>query len=885
MLNQNELAEYFQRNKLSAEAIKTINHIRTSEPERRVESGSTNVACHYSSKKMKMTIQAESHTNELAALVTWDFDDATREIYDQPQKVKLTYLGKNGRRSTHLSTPDYFLLQEGFAGWVECKPEKKLQQIADSGSELFVRDHNGKWRCPSGEVYAEKLGLKFIVRSSAENNFIYVRNLEFLADYFDVRCPGPEPVVADRVIKKMSEQAWVLLKSLIDCDIDADVIYKMIADNSLYFNMTQDLLSEPERTIIFRDKQAAEAYKIHIMSSQLPAISPSRALNIAVGQSFMWDGRAWKIINVGDHDIFMEDADKAITNLGKNIIEQMVKDGLITGLPEEEYPERLIAEQLVRGASPEDYEHALYRYHCIFPENTDESVTASLRAIRKWNSLYRHSAATYGSGFLGLLPKIHNRGNRNRKIDQKVIDIMDSVIEDHYAQPGGKSQARCWGEVSLQCEELGLVAPSEKTFKSQIERYSQNEIKVVREGEKAAYSESELFWRLELTTSRHGDRPFEIAHIDHTELDIQFVGSKRGENLQKAWLTVMIDANTRMVLAWVLMFDPPSYRSCMAVIRNCVKRHGRVPKTIIVDQGSEFKSTYFDCLIARLESHKKMRPGSKPRFGSIVERFFGINNQLFIHNLRGNNLGLQKPRSLSKSHDPRKLAVWTLPEFHEAFDGFLNKVYSKCEHSALGVSPEEAMAIGMKQSGIRKHVLIPYTRDFIIMCLPSTRKGTAKVEPSRGVKIGYIYYWTPEFRDSAYAKTDVEVRYDPFNMSVALVWLKNHWADCRSELAAEFEGRTEKEINNTTQELRARMKRDGTRRGINAQIIANYLRETTSTEQGLLNQQRQLDTQAASNLQVITSYQSKQLESAADSTKQDVWQNLTIKMIGEFDNE
>lgn len=884
MLNTQQLNEYFERNKLSPIAIKTIQQIRNSEPTRRVSSGAMNVACHYASQKMGLTIQAESHRNELAALVTWEFDNHTYEMYDQPQQVKLTYKSKNGRKATHLSTPDYFLLQEWFAGWVECKTEQELQEAYDSGSERFIRDEDGKWRCPAGEEYAAKLGLQFAVRSSAENNITYVRNLEFLADYFDVKCPIPDITNKQAVLNIMSQESWRDLKSLVDSGIDADVIYKMIADQYLYFDINNDLLTEPNRTLIFRNKQAAEAYRIHIQSSRLNVTSASKSLKIVVGQSFTWDGIVWKIINVGDSSIFVEDMNKTIVSLQKDVIDQLVKDGALTGLPEDTFPEQKLANEMVRSASPKDYQHALYRYQCIFPEN-GHTVTASPRAIRKWRALYRQSAETFGSGFLGLLPKIHQRGNYQRKVSERVIAIMNAVIEEHYAQAGGKSKTSCWGEVRIVCEEQGLIAPSEKTFLAQIARFSQNNIKEAREGKKAAYSQSEFIWQLDQSTPRHGDRPFEIGHIDHTELDLQFVGSKYGENLQKAWLTVLIDAYTRMILAWVLTFDPPSYRTCMAIIRNCVKRHGRVPKYIVMDQGAEFMSTYIDCLIARLESHKKIRPASKPRFGSIIERFFGINNQIFVHNLRGNNLGLQKPRSLSKSHDPRELAVWTLPQFNDAFDGFLTNVYSKMEHTALGVSPETAMSIGLKQSGVRKHTLIPYTRDFIIMCLPTTKKGTAKVDSSRGVKIGYIYYWTPEFRNPNVSNTQVEVRYDPFNMSLAMVWLKDHWADCRSELAAVFEGRTEKEVSNATQELRARLKRSGTRRAINAQLIAAYLRDTSKTEAGLLNEQRKLDSQAASELSTLKTESFKQLGNSESTDSNDIWKNLTIKMIGEFNHD
>lgn len=287
MLSTDELIAYFERNKLSAASINVIQRIRNSDPERRVSSGANNVACHYASKKMGFTIQAESHKNELAAVVGWEFDDRTYEIYDQPQKLKFSYIGKNGRTVSYQSTPDFFLLQEGFAGWVECKPEDELQKIAETGSKLFIKDEQGKWRCPAGEAAAAEFGLKFIVRSSAENNVTFLRNLDFLADYFDESCPPISESDVDAVYQAFSEIAWSNLKSLIDTGLDVNVIYKMLADQRLYFDINTTLLAEPDRAILYRNKLAADAFKLHAASKISPVTSKSMTFEIKVGSMFM----------------------------------------------------------------------------------------------------------------------------------------------------------------------------------------------------------------------------------------------------------------------------------------------------------------------------------------------------------------------------------------------------------------------------------------------------------------------------------------------------------------------------------------------------------------------------------------------------------------------
>lgn len=883
MLDTTKLDAYCDRNGITRKARLVIDQVRASPPTRRVQSGAHNVACRFSSRKMGLVIQAESHKNELPAVIGWEHDKQTYEFYDQPPKVKLRYTGRNGKVVSHMATPDFFLLQEGFAGWVECKTEEWLQSRAAEGSTLYVRDGIGAWRCPAGEAYADSVDLGFRVRSSLATHWITIRNLDFLADYLDERCPAPSPEAIQRVRDAMCGQAWVMLKDLLGALSvnDADILYKMIADGALYARLDEDLLPEPERAYVFRDKVAADAYRLHLASQTQTTLTSLRTITVATGQSFMWDGRVWRILNVGDQDIFIEDEEHVITSVGRKVFEQIVKDGTITGIPAGAVLERDQAEAIVRRASPDDFEHAMYRYRCLFPEKSDGAPADSCdRARRKWRALYKRGQELYGSGLLGLIPKISQRGNRERRLDDAVIQIMDDVIDEHYAVEAGWSIHACSGAVTNRCNERGLLPPSEVAFRDQIKRRHRHDLVVAREGEKAAYSDSEFYWRVDGATPRHGERAFQFGHIDHTEMDIQFRGSRKGEKMGKAWLSILIDTYTRAVLAWVLLFDAPSYRSCMVLIRACIERHGRIPKTIVIDKGSEFQSIYFETLLARLECHKKTRPGSKPRFGSVIERFFGMSNEQFIHCLRGNNVALQKPRSMSKSHDPRELSVWTLPEFRDAFDGYLDKVYGEMEHSALGMSPKEAMAISLAQSGLRRHILIPKTRDLTILCLPSTPKGTAKIDPSRGVKIGYIFYWCPAFKNPKLAGADVAVRYDPNDKSVAMAWLKDHWETCESEYADLFLGRTEKEIDLITQEITAQNKHTGQRRTINATLIAKHLSTTHATEKVL--QQRLRDQESHQKQPAQSGHAAaKQTGTDLDALEDAIWGDLENRIFGD----
>jgi putative transposase len=146
---------------------------------------------------------------------------------------------------------------------------------------------------------------------------------------------------------------------------------------------------------------------------------------------------------------------------------------------------------------------------------------------------------------------------------------------------------------------------------------------------------------LEQKTPRHGSRPEEIVHIDHTLLDIELVSSRTGHPLGRPWATFMTDAFSRRLLVVYLTFDPPSYRSGMMALREYVWRYGRLPQTVIVDGGSDFRSTYFETLLAYYDCTKATRPWAHPHYGSVCERLFGTANTQFVDNLIGNTVTCQ----------------------------------------------------------------------------------------------------------------------------------------------------------------------------------------------------------------------------------------------------
>jgi hypothetical protein len=267
----------------------------------------------------------------------------------------------------------------------------------------------------------------------------------------------------------------------------------------------------------------------------------------------------------------------------------------------------------------------------------------------------------------------------------------------------------------------------------------------------------------------------------------------------------------------------------------------------------------------------------------VCERIFGVSNKRLVHNLKGNSQALQKPRTMSSSHDPRSLAIWDMGEFDKAFANYAYEVYDTMEHPALGVSPRTANQIGVARAGRREHTFIPYTPEFQLACMPSTKRGVSTIVPGRGVKISHIYYWSGAFRDMKVKGVKVPTRYNPLDKSKAFAYLGGNWLECRSEYASAFEGRSEKEIAIITKEITGKNKRDGKRRTINAETIARSLRTVDATQKLLTQRKRDAERKNADRPgSKFVPAEPLETEDVAPLPPKDLWADLPVTQYGEF---
>lgn len=386
--------------------------------------------------------------------------------------------------------------------------------------------------------------------------------------------------------------------------------------------------------------------------------------------------------------------------------------------------------------------------------------------------------------------------------------------------------------------------PSRTTVSDRIRLRDKGRTLLTQAGAKMANQVKEFVSYLAFDTPPHGERPWERGHLDHTQLDDFLVDSETGLVIGRPWLTLLIDAYSRRILAFYLTFDEPSYRSTMMVLRLCVKRWGRLPDELVVDDGAEFNSAYFERLLTHYSVEKLTRRGD-PRVGGLLERFFGSLNTRLLHALRGQTRPTKNVRGMSREVDPRLRAVWTLATIYPVLDEFLFEVYDTFVHPAFGASPRQVYEARMAVTGERANALVADDEVFFFMTLPTTAKGYAKVSYERGVKIGHHHYKGPELRFPGVAGTSIEVRYDPMDLRHAYGHVRGRWVELYCPSLRRFPPVGEREVAAISAELAERPRKAARAQEVNGERLAEFLSKTKAKEPVLLQRRRDAELRSA----------------------------------------
>ncbi|MDP1956275.1 MAG: transposase family protein [Polaromonas sp.] len=816
-------------------------------PSRRPKSGVANCSGSFPSQKMGMTIGFESRTLEYARAIRNEADTSVLGYVSQLPALKISYkCQRTGRTISYLQRPDFLEIYDRGMDVVECKPLSILHKWVAERPGFVYQAQNGDWRCPSAEAACGELGLNYRLVSEQDHSPTELKNLRLLIDFIQTGNKHGRDEAVGRIVKLLEGERRLsieqVLYELAD-QVTPDDVYRAIATSVVAVDMEESSLVDHERTFLYASDAAMQAYKISAGAISRAAIwMRGPIVNLEPKTRLNWNGRVWHLINLGLTKVSLHNG-LTLEELDRPIFDDLIRNCSIVeadgGTADQEHKTDA-SHRMLQEASPGDLVRALKAYHQILPYRHGTAKMPPSRTVRRNLCKWKKAEAALGNGFVGLFPHYSLSGNRAARIDPAVMRIVKKETHDHYATTKKSRRNHVHERIVAECERASLPPPSYAWYCRFLKRLPAYELKLAREGRKAAYNLEPRHANDGAVLDARADASFQKGHLDHTEIELATRCSRTSVLLGRPWLTTLVDDYSGDVLAWYLTWDPPSYRSVMMVLRDCVRRHGRLPDEIVVDGGKDMASTWFEVTCAFYCVTITRRPAGKARFGSRGERLFGTIDTSFLHNCLGNTQLRKNVRQMTPEVDPDHKAVWTMGSLIEAFERYFDH-YRNLVHRELLVSPRVAMERGLLAGSGRVERRIAYNRDFLISTCPTTKAGQAKVQAD-GVKINYLYYSCPTLR-LAYGKK-VPVRFDPGDMSIAYALVEGQWLALTSRYANTLKGRTERELHLAREEyFRHRRMVEKTR--LTEKTFINFLEYLDRTEAMLIDHHRAIEMRRA----------------------------------------
>ncbi len=765
-----------------------VRKMRKDGPARALQNLHDCVRVRHISKKMNgRALYGQSRTVEYPAIYMHEHDPEVLEIWPQPCTVDMV----DPERRTRLQhTPDIFLVTEEGLVMEEWREEKRLLKLAASRPQHFYKDSDGTWHYEPAERHFKGLGITYRLRSADELPRRYLANLHFVEDYTSETTPVVPAAERRRLKALLADQPRVpLMDLLVEHGFAADHVYQLVLDQSAYVDLYETVLAKSIDLVIYRDKVACDADAIFAAQNNLVEL-PSNALVLTEGTEFLFDGKQFSVELVGEQHIVAKGADGNCRTLPLELVQQLHQQNMVvarqaqTIAPEYDVDELINARAL--GGALERLEHL----------NNPDMPGKSARSVSRYKAKTR-GMTTVQEKLRALMSQ--NPGNTKSKLPEAAITLAKKVVAEHH---NTTSKPTKWSSLVVyrnRCHAEGVVPMGKTSFYKWI---TGKENVAAREGRRMEYQKKAIPLVFDYHHPVHGVLPHEVCYIDHTILNI-FLGGREVADLGKPTLTLATDGALSLTRAFYLSFRPASTESVMMVLRDYVRRHGRLPKVIVLDNGKEFHSTALKLFCSAYGIDIRYRRRSKPRDSSLVERSLGATETEVLQQLEGNSIALKNPRMVSSSHLPQKHIRWSLTPLHGALQHYFFHTHENRPHRRFGMSPVEKEKQLKFEMGARSHIFVNYNSLFRLLTAPHSGSPTRVLDRQRGVYVDGRHYWHERLA-MGYAQEKCEVRREPWRARVVYVKFRGEWLIAQARDGGTLEGRylREEEIQAREEQLR-----------------------------------------------------------------------------------
>ncbi|KQP17050.1 hypothetical protein ASF45_27925 [Pseudorhodoferax sp. Leaf265] len=745
---------------------------------------------------MSTQLMLESRHNELPLAVLSEADPDVLAYFAQPQTLRLSIRDSSGRvKSTQNYTPDLLAIKKKRVIVYEARDLVALAEASAKNSFQFYLE-DGRWHYRAAEEAFAAMGIEHVIVASNQIPAAVVRNLQFLENFTSEDCPELDPEVGENIAALVLQHRTIEFDKLLAAGFSSDDVFKAIVGKYVYVDLTTQLVDQTRDLVVFSDRPTYEAHRrIEVADLEKPLPVPGRAW-IRAGGQLTFDGVDYTVVLVGERDVVMRQNGQAeTTTMPLEALKLLFEAGKVQ-------TDALTAKSDVKQLadySQDEIDRALDRLKAL---DDPENSAYSPRQLAHFRTLIAH-ADNQLDALIALIDKCSQRGNFTPRHSERSVELMHEAIDDFYNDKTKPTKKAAFLVYLAKCDDAmnaGEPAFTTISYKRFCEVCTEREDVVAREGKKAGYQASRIVGSLDNSAPVHGVRPFEVVHIDHTIATLATV-SPNGVSLGKPTLTIAIDACTTQVRGVISSYDPPSAKTVLLILRDIIRRYGRVMRVLVLDNGKEFHSfelTFF-CKLFGIEI--RYRSPGQPRGGSLVERAFGAIETELIAQLEGNTRQMRDPRLVTKEVNPFNNPVWTLPAFHRATEHFLFVVKPNQVAPALGMAPLQYEEEMLKRTGERVHMFVKFDENVMLLTSPHASRRMHVVCPRRGVWCNGLWYQHPEFKKLK-RKSKAEVRVEPWLHRLIYVHINGRWVGATACNARWLGNKTRREVEIALREER-----------------------------------------------------------------------------------
>lgn len=384
-------------------------------------------------------------------------------------------------------------------------------------------------------------------------------------------------------------------------------------------------------------------------------------------------------------------------------------------------------------------------------------------------------------------------GNRQPKLKQVVRDFLEQTAESYFANAVRLTEYGSYSNYRIAAKKChpDHKPASYKTYRRTLDKLNKAKVAKKRMGKRAANSRQVA---TDIRSREYpSDRPFQKGCIDHTVLDIFVVIAEANGKRYTARpvLTVLVDDATGYWISTGVSLEAPSRRSLAMLFRRCVREYSRLPELLQSDRGAEFRSEYYQALLAHLGCSINWSPPAHARFNSQAERLIKAITHNWIHRRIGNTSKTENRRELTKGYRPEDTAALSLTDLCNELSTF-REIYNESTSPQRYQSRKQLFEQGLREFSF-SGIPVTYDRKFEIASAVDTKKSEYAINDQNQIKKNGFRYQHPDLEKCRLIKKYLEVREDPENPYVIHCLGPEGWITAETIQAINFNVKPENE--------------------------------------------------------------------------------------------